>query len=176
MSDVYISVDIETSGPLIGRHSMLQIGACVVDLQTSRFERKIKPISDEVDADAMQVVGRPLSFFNDVGVEPALAMLEFENWLNTAVGDGTPVFVGFNAAFDWGFVNWYLLTYVGRNPFGVAPLDIKSYYAGLSGVQWPETRSSRLPAAFRNAGEHTHDALSDAIQQAEVFRRMRDSR
>ena len=40
------------------------------------------------------------------------------------------MFVGFNASFDWSFVNWYFHKFVGTNPFGVAALDIKAYYMG----------------------------------------------
>ena len=44
------------------------------------------------------------------------------------------MFVGFNATFDWAFVNFYFHQYLGENPFGIGGIDIKSYYMGLSGV------------------------------------------
>jgi len=45
-----------------------------------------------------------------------------------AAGPCKPVFVGFNACYDWQFVNWYLEHFTGGNPFGFAGLDIKSFY------------------------------------------------
>jgi ribonuclease T len=84
------------------------------------------------------------------------------------------VFVGFNATFDWSFVNFYFQQYPGKNPFGIGGIDIKSYYMGLSGVTWEDTRSSRIPKEYTNSSRrHTHNALDDAIEQAEIFRRMR---
>ena len=84
------------------------------------------------------------------------------------------MFVGFNATFDWSFVNFYFQQYLGENPFGIGGIDIKSYYMGLSGVTWEDTRSSRIPKAYKDTSRrHTHNALDDAIEQAEIFRRMR---
>lgn len=173
--DTYISVDIETSGPRIGTHSMLQIGACAVDQEDTTFQALLIPISDQADAAAMEIVGKPLRHFVEHGRDPATVMHDFGRWVRSF--SGAVVFVGFNAAFDWGFVNWYFLTYGDApNPFGVSPLDIKAYYAGLTGCDWEETRSSRIAERFKSRQPHTHDALADAVEQAEMFRRMRESR
>jgi ribonuclease T len=170
MSETFISVDIECSGPIVGKHSLLQVGACIVDLPEMSFNAIVQPISDEADAEAMRIVGKPLAYFRKNGQKPRQVLQQFKRWLER---DSTPVFVGFNAAFDWSFINWYFLEFIGSNPFGVAPLDIKAYYAGASGVSWVDTRSSRLPDDLKAPGDHTHDALADAIEQADMFRRIR---
>jgi len=170
---LYVSVDVETSGPIVGRHSMLAIGACVTSDLERRFYRILKPISSEAEPAAMEIVGRPLSHFQEHGVEPRVVCEELRDWLARESGSNYPVFVGFNAAFDWGFVNWYLLTYLGLNPFGIAPLDIKSYFAGLTGVDWDRTRSSNIPDQYKPISQHTHDPLEDAIEQAAMFECMR---
>jgi ribonuclease T len=174
----YVSVDVETSGPRVGLHSMLQIGACLVDDSRETFQALLVPISEHADPKAMEIVGKPLSYFNENGRDPINVMHDFGDWVRAACGiDRNPVFVGFNAAFDWGFVNWYFMRYGNTlNPFGVSPLDIKSYYAGLSGCDWEDTRSSRIPERFKPSRQHTHNALDDAIEQAEMFQRMRSSR
>lgn len=171
--ETYVSVDIETSGPIIGRHSMLALGACITNDVTRRIHYMIKPISDDAEPAAMKIVGNSLAFFRENGVEPQTAQTQFRAWLQSECGAKQPVFVGFNAAFDWGFVNWYFLTYIGTNPFGIAPLDIKSYFAGLTGADWGNTRSSRIPAKYKPIATHTHDPLDDAIEQAAMFERMR---
>jgi ribonuclease T len=171
--ELYVSVDVEASGPVVGRHSMLAIGACITTDVQHRFHRILKPISDEAEPGAMKIVGKPLAAFNEHGIAPALVCDELRDWLVHEAGSKQPVFVGFNAAFDWGFVNWYLLTYLGSNPFGIAPLDIKSYFAGLTGVDWGGTRSSKIPGRYKPISRHTHDPLEDAIEQAAMFERMR---
>lgn len=171
--ELLVSVDIETSGPIVGRHSMLSVGACLVDDTTATFATSLQPISDEAEPAAMEIVGSSLSDFQKTGKAPIIAMREFSQWVQRLCGSGDPVFVGFNAAFDWGFVNWYFLTYLGENPFGIAPLDIKAYYAGLSGVEWNETRSSNIPDRYKPISRHTHKAVEDAIEQAAMFDRMR---
>jgi len=171
-AEIYISVDVEASGPFPPTYSMLSIGACVVGVPEASFYAELKPISERVVAEAIKVVGKPLEHFTKCGREPRIVMAEFEEWVKSISGGQTPVFVGFNAAFDWAFVNWYFHTYLGRTPFGIAPLDIKAYFMGLKGVEWEETRSSRIPEMFKGPAAQTHNALDDARSQAQMFERM----
>ena len=84
-----------------------------------------------------------------------------------------PVFVGFNATFDWAFVNFYFHKYLGENPFGFGGVDIKSYYMGMSGSTWENRGLAGYRRSLRVVTPHTHNALDDAIEQAGLFRRMR---
>lgn len=171
-SEIYISVDTEASGPFPPTFSMLSIGACLVGDPKASFYAELKPISEQVVAEAIKVAGKPLKHFAKNGRKPKLVLAEFEEWVKSISGGQTPVFVGFNAAFDWAFVNWYFQTYLGRNPFGIGPLDIKSYFMGLKGGTWKDTRSSRIPKIFKGPIAQTHNALDDARSQAQMFERM----
>ncbi|MGH8580193.1 MAG: 3'-5' exonuclease [Gammaproteobacteria bacterium] len=172
MPEIYISVDVEASGPYPPAFSMLSIGACVVGESATSFYAELQPISNEVIPDAIKVVGKPLEHFVSNGRDPKEVMADLESWIKSVCHERKPVFVGFNAAFDWAFVNWYFLTYVGRNPFGIGPIDIKSYFMGLAGCTWEDTRSSRIPERFKGMAEQTHNALDDAKAQAQMFERM----
>jgi hypothetical protein len=171
MTECYISVDVETSGPIVGRHSMVQLGACVVGRESETFVVDLVPISAEFVPAAMTVIGRSMDDFRENGMDPAAGMRAFRAWVATVSGSAKPVFVGFNATFDWAFVNWYLLTFGDDNPFGVGGLDIKSYYMGAASCAWDETRSSKIPKSLR-AGDGTHDALQDAIAQSKMFAKL----
>ncbi len=171
-AEIYISVDVEASGPFPPAYSMLSIGACVVGNLGASFYAELKPISEQVLAEAIKVVGKPLEHFVKRGREPKVVMAQFEEWAKSISCGQTPVFVGFNAAFDWAFVNWYFHTYLSRNPFGIGPIDIKSYFMGLKGGTWEDTRSSRIPDRFKGTAEQTHNALDDARAQAQMFARM----
>jgi len=172
--EAYISVDVEAAGPLPPTYSMLSLGAVVVDDPQATFYVEFKPLNDKSVPAAMKVVGRTLQDFARTGRDPKDAMAGFRDWLGSVAQAATPVFVGFNATFDWAFVSFYFHQYLGENPFGIGGVDIKSYYMGLSGGTWEDTRSSRIAAEFKDSSRrHTHNALDDALEQAELFRRMR---
>ncbi len=149
---------------------MLSIGACSVDDDSQRFSRFLRPISENFDPKALAVSKLSLTELSRTGIDPKAAMLEFRDWVAELAGPRTAVFVGLNAAFDWSFVNYYFHLYLSDNPFGFAPLDIKAFYAGVTGVAWMEARSSQMLKRLGATKRGTHDALEDAIAQAELFR------
>ena len=170
--EAYISVDIETAGPIPGEYSMLSLGACLVDAPEVTFYMELKPINDRFISAALRVSGLTLEHLTTIGRDPGEAMRVFGDWVRVVATNRIPVFVGFNASFDWSFVNWYFHLFLGDNPFGIGAVDIKSYYMGLSGCQWKETTSSQLPHRFRPSHRQTHNALDDAIAQAEIFKKL----
>jgi hypothetical protein len=103
------------------------------------------------------------------GQLPKQAIEEFGRWIEKVSGTRKPVFVGFNATFDWAFVNWYFHSFFGKNPFGIGGIDIKAFYMGYAGTTWNQTRSSQMPAEFRPASKDAHNALEDARSQARCF-------
>lgn len=171
--EIFVSVDIETAGPIPGVYSMLAIGACIVDDPGKTFYLTLKPLDRNADPKALAVSGFSLSDLEASGEVPVAAIQRFDQWLSEVLVPGDqPVFVGFNAAFDWSFVNYYFHRFLGRNPFGFAALDIKSYYMGAANSSWAETRSSRMSKKLGVVGAGDHNALNDALFQAELFRRI----
>ena len=43
-------------------------------------------------------------------------MAKLAAWVKKAAGDWKPVLIGFNAGFDWSFVNWYFIHFTRENP------------------------------------------------------------
>jgi ribonuclease T len=174
--EAYVSVDIEASGPIPGEYSLLSLGACLVESPKITFYAELRPITDRFVPEALKVGGLSLERLRNQGRDPAEVMAALRDWLEEVARGRRAICVGFNASFDWSFVNWYFHIFLGTNPFGIGALDIKAYYMGFSGVAWAETSSSRLPKEFQPSRALTHNALDDAIAQAEIFRRMLDSR
>lgn len=167
----FISVDVETSGPIPGEYSMLTIGACCVDNPDQTFSAALKPLCSNADPKALEVTGLSMDELRKSGEDPAAAMQRFSAWVSRVTGDNAePVFVGFNASFDWSFVNYYFHRFTGGNPFGFAALDIKSYYMGAASSSWEDTKSSRMLEVLKPAARPDHNAVHDAIYQAELFR------
>lgn len=171
--EVFISVDIEAAGPIPPDFSMLSIGAVSVASDHEGFYRELRPISDRSDPGAMRVTGFDLDDLRRTGADPAAAMSEFAEWISDVVGpDGKPIFVGFNAPFDWAFVNYYFHHFLGQNPFGISAIDVKALFMGATRCAWEDTRSSRFPVPKQSARDK-HNALSDAQYQSALFKYVR---
>ena len=128
--EIFVSVDVETSGPIPGEYSLLSIGACLIDNLEAGFYIQLKPTSANFIPKALEVSGLSLEMLEREGTAPEQAIQAFRDWLEVQVGDGVPILVGLNAGFDWSFINYYFHRYLKDNPFGFAPLDIKSFYMG----------------------------------------------
>jgi ribonuclease T len=168
----FVSVDVETAGPTPGDYAMISIGACLVDDPDRGFYVELKPDRDAVVASALKVSGLDMAELTANGTEPKQAMEEFAQWIRDVVPPQThrAVFVGFNAVFDWMFVNEYFVRYGIENPFGHGGLDIKSYYVGMMGSTWEQTSMKHLSPKYLAGRPLSHNALGDARDQAELFR------
>ncbi len=174
--ETYISVDIETAGPYPSRYSLLSIGACLVDEPSAAFYVELQPVNEEADAGALAVGGLSLATLAETGVPPRAALVQFEAWvLAHTPEDSRPVFVGFNAAFDWMFINDYFHRFLGHNPFGHNALDIKAFYMGMTGARWAQTTIGHVAAHLHQSCSLTHNALADAQVQAQLFKALLDA-
>lgn len=167
---LYISVDIESAGPNPGQYAMLSIGACTLGEPRQTFYVELKPDKDLSDPEAAQIHGLELDKLLTSGLYPEEAMRLFVNWLDTVIpSGGQPLFLAFNAPFDWSFVNDYFYRYLGRNPFGHSAIDIKAVYMGFSGKSWRDTSGQKLHGLYDNSRMISHNALEDAVDQAVIF-------
>jgi len=170
--DIFISIDVEADGPIPGDFSMESLGAVVAEAGLSRtFYRELKPISEKWNPQAAAVSKLSREALIARGSDPAAAMAEFAGWIKEACkGSGRPVAVCFNAPFDWQFINWYFHHFVGSNPFGISALDIKALYMGALGkARWRDTSKRNFERLYLSQTPHTHNALDDAKEQAEIF-------
>src|SRR4051812_7080127 len=109
--DVYISADVETDGPVPGRHSMLSFGLAVaarydgrslqpVDPESQTFYRELRPAFDEVDQQALVISGLDRRRLLVEGSDPAEAMNAAAAWVAEVARQAHPVMVAFPLAFD----------------------------------------------------------------------------
>lgn len=169
--ETYISVDVETAGPIPADFALLSIGACLVDDPQTFFYVEMQPDRERFTEEAMTIHGLTLERLKETGQPAAQAMRAFAEWVHEVTGPTKrPVFVALNAPFDWMFVNDYFHRYLGENPFGHSALDIKAYFMGKSGVEWGQTSMQQMSRRLLQERKLTHNALADAQDQAELFR------
>jgi DNA polymerase III epsilon subunit-like protein len=171
-AECYISVDIEAAGPNPGDCSLLAIGACLVNDPAQSFYVELQPTHARVDASASAIHGLSIERLQVEGLPAGRAMQRFAEWVEGAAGAARPVFVGFNAPFDWMFVADYFRRCEVPNPFGHSALDIKALYMGAAGEPWERTGFAAIAARYGLSSELPHHALEDALIQAEIFRRI----
>jgi DNA polymerase III epsilon subunit-like protein len=169
-SEILISVDVETSGPTPSTGSLIAIGACPVDRPELTFYRELRP-EPEIPWDhrTEEAHGLTRTYLDQNGADPGDAIRNFSEWIETISDGRNPVMVGVNVSFDWMFIADYLMRYVGRNPFGIAPLDLKSLFMGRYRVErWADTSKRNILQRIKVDLPHTHNALDDARMQAQV--------
>lgn len=183
-SDVYISADIESDGPIPGRYSMLSFGLAVAatfdgrrftprEHAESTFGRELRPITAEFVPAALAVSGLDRDRLAREGTDPAEAMADAAAWVCEQAGGARPVMVGYPIVFDWMFLHWYFVRFRGSSPFGFSgALDMKTMYQRRAGVTLDRAGRDDLPPELLPDRPHTHDALADAIEQAEIFARL----
>ncbi len=166
----YISVDVETAGPNPSDYAMLSIGACTIMHPRQTFYCELKPDRQKSDPSALEICRLSMDELQKNGTDPEKALQDFEGWLSSVVPAGKrPLFVAFNAPFDWMFVNDYFFRYLNRNPFGHSAIDTKAVYMGCNAVPWSGTSMKDLQLQEYEVHPLSHNALQDAIDQADIF-------
>lgn len=173
LEELFICVDVETAGPTPGQYALLSIGACLVDDPSVTFYAELQPDSETTSPEAMAIHGLNLETLKKSGLPPQEAMEKFAAWIREVTpATHKAIFVALNAPFDWMFVNEYFQRYLGENPFGHSALDIKAYFMGQTGVNWGETSLKHISSHFLEEHPLKHNALTDALEQAEIFRKI----
>lgn len=174
MSEVYVSTDIESNGPIPGPHSMLSLGSAAYSgdgVLLTTFSANLEELAGATGHPATMSWWQGFPEAWAKGREnlesPEAAMRRYVAWLRTL--PGKPVFVGYPASFDFMFVCWYLCRFVGEYPFGFAALDLRSYAMAMLGCSFHQTTKDALPREWFSEAPHTHVALEDAIEQGELF-------
>ena len=180
--DVYVSADVETDGPIPGPFSMLSFGlvlAGTFDGKTftrpthykQNFYRELRPISNMFQTEALRINGLDRDRLLKEGLPPDLAMTEAADWVKSVAGAGRPILVAYPLSFDWSFLYWYFVRFSREgSPFNHSQcFDIKTAFAVKAHIPIALAGRKKLIPGLRPNGVHTHNALDDAIEQAQVF-------
>jgi hypothetical protein len=183
--DVYFSADVETDGPIPGPFSILSFALVFAgtfdgvrftppENYQQSFYRELRPISDDFQPDALRVNGLDRNKLLIEGERPESAMTEAAEWIMGIVRQGKPILVAYPLSFDWSWLYWYFTKFSAQgSPFNHSLcFDIKTAFAVKAGVPISEAGKSKLLPSLRPQNPHTHHALEDAVEQAEIFARV----
>jgi len=174
MSELYVSTDVETDGPIPGPHSMLSFASAAYlpnKQVVSTFTANLNTLPGAAPnpetmswwiehREAYEETRRNL-------LDPAEAMRRYASWLK-----GLPdrlVFVAYPAGFDFLFIYWYLIRFTGESPFSFSALDIKTYAMAVLKCDYRAAVKRCMPKRWFDDLPHTHQALDDALEQGAMF-------
>lgn len=180
--DVYFSADVETDGSIPGHFSMLSFALVYAGAfdgeffykppnHDTNFYRELKPITENFDPEALAVNGLDRYALVERGGDPYHVMTEAAHWVRQMSGGGDPIFVAYPLSFDWSWIYWYFVVFsqIG-SPFGYSRcFDIKTAIAVKLGRTIASVGRERIPNALKSSLRHTHHALDDAKEQAQIF-------
>jgi hypothetical protein len=172
--EIYVSTDVETDGPIPGPHSMLSFGSAAYladKTLVSTFEANLETLEGATGhPETMNWWKSQPAAWNECRRDlrdPADAMRGYIAWLEDL--PGKPVFVAYPAGFDFLFVYWYLIRFVGRSPFSHSALDVKTLAMALLKKGYRDATKRNMPRRWFDDLPHTHKALDDAIEQGALF-------
>ena len=180
--DAYFSADVETDGPIPGPCSMLSFAMVYAgSFDGQRFERpknyqtyfykELKPISDQFQEEALKVNGLDRKRLLKIGGAPDQVMAEAARWVKRIAGEANPVLVAYPLSFDWSWLYWYFIRFSSEgSPFGYSRcFDIKTALSVKARIPICRAGRARLDPSLGSNLAHTHHAIGDATEQAEIF-------
>lgn len=181
---VYLSIDVEASGPFPGLFSLVSIGAVVVKAngdgdwevdEGQTFYQELKPLPDagELEA-ATNIHGLTREYLEKNADDPAQVMEAFAKFLEKLVRRHKKVVpAAWPASFDSPFVGWYLQYFLDENPLGWSCFDIPSFGMGLFQCHRNALRNLMKRAGIEfGKNPDPHNALADAVDQGHTLARL----
>ena len=174
MNEIYVSTDVETDGPIPGPHSMLSLGSAAYTadkglIATFSANLETLPGAQAHPKTAQWWATQPEAWAacrKDLET-PERAMARYVSWIKSL--QGRPVFVAYPAGFDFLFVYWYLIKFVGESPFSHSALDMKTFAMAMLKTDYRASTKRNMPKRWFDKLPHSHVALDDAIEQGALF-------
>mgnify|MGYP001305753779 CR=1 FL=1 len=183
----YVVCDIEADGPIPGPHSMISLAAVAVNREGEElgdFEINFLPLENATTHPSTMKwfaahAPEALELSKQNQVSPKEGMNKFGNWLLTL--PKPRVMAAHPAPFDFMWINWYIQTFLADRlakvpysmPFldikGESAFDIKSYAAAVLEKDYREINRENYPKELYDNTKHTHKAIDDAREYAQLL-------
>lgn len=178
--EIYCMTDIEADGKAPGLSNMLSFATAAYDIDKNliaTFEANLELLDGaiphpETEAWWNECEANKIAYAKtrENLEHPSDAMGRYAVWLSKLPGQ--PIFVGYPAAFDFKWIDWYFVAFLGGNPFSFSRcIDVKSFaWAEMAVGTFQSCSKKRMPGEwFEKDLPHTHVAIDDAIEQGAMF-------
>ena len=182
----YVVVDIESDGPLPGRHSLLNLAAVATDeagAPVATFCENLETLpcatTDPGTEAWCRSIPDALARVQNEPSPPPEVMHRFGTFVQAQPGDR--ILAGHPLMLDGRWIDHYLRRFLGApliegrwrgaRLFHGAGMDLPSFVAGVTGHDLRLCRHGSYPEAVTAATPHTHHGLDDAMGHAEILRR-----
>jgi len=176
LPEIYVSSDMEADGRIPGVSSMISYGSAAYtadgELISTFTENLIELPGATSDPEVMtwwKEFPEAWDKCRENPQEPAASMLRYCRWLESL--PGRPVFLAKPATYDFMWIYWYLMKFVGHSPFGFQGFDMKTYAATI--LDRPFHNLGPSPKEWATSLPHPHTPLEDSLEQGEEFFLMR---
>lgn len=189
--ELYISIDVETDGPIPGANSLLSLGAAAFVPGSGRTfgDGSVEDLVDTFGINLAPLPGaapdpRTEAWWSSQpqawqaatvnAVEPSSAIGLFRAWVERVATERArkPACAAWPAGFDFTFVYWYLIRFGGHSPFGFQCIDLKTMAMTLQRKPFRATNKKGLPQSWKPGTRHTHVAVDDAVEQGQILMAM----
>lgn len=172
--ETYVSTDIESDGPIPGPGSMLSFASVAFDdtgVEIGNFSANLRTLEGASgNPGTMEWWAKQPEAWaahRKEQQDPAAAMKKYSAWLKGL--PGKPVCVCYPAGYDFLFLYWYLIRFVGESPFSFSAIDIKTYAMAIMKCDYRDATKKNMPKRWFPKNKHTHVAIDDAREQGLLF-------
>ena len=202
MASPLLSVDLETSGTLMGASPIIAIGACVVSRDWAAEWGRLPAVLERAKAHRGPFLAEPDLFYCELRPDPwavwvedsvqyhhltlehlqehgtlaSEALAAFSEWVRATGGSPRKkrALVSHNAAFDWAHLGGHFVRYGVQDPFGPFPVCTKNIARGRFRDPTDEMTGQTAMAPRLGMPPHLgkHNALADALSQAVLYTKL----
>lgn len=176
--EIYVSIVVETNGPIPGAYSMIELGAVALNKsgeEVSSFDTALTPVpGSNWDSKTMKhwlcndENKKLLLAMKERAVEPIDAISSFTSWARSL--NGPPVLAAYDSARVWMWIHWYITSYMTKSPFSYTSLDIKTLASYFMERDFLSFGKGDLPQDWRVEMDAPDTALTKARKQAHILK------
>lgn len=183
MEDVFLSFDVEATGPAPSLYSCIQIGirVCIyttdvddLDWMRESISVCLKEEPGKLRNDStMKFWSENAATYNRIcseSIDPAEGMHKLNNWLHIIYSKyNVKEWVAWPASFDWQYFNSYYHQYVTQNKLDKLPYMATCMSGIIKALTLLGHSKEYVLAYMKTTLPHTHYALDDADEQAHQY-------